>query len=168
VELWVNGRSQGVKFNNPAITPAGGLVWLAAFRAGENHLEAVGYVAGGVEVRHAISQTLAAKSSRPAAGLQSWVEPIKAPEGAETAVRVLVQLVDEQETPLLGEERRVRFTLQGPGALWVNQGVPDGSYLVETANGRAAALVINPEPTNCCLATAAGLPPQTIPCYLTE
>ncbi|MEZ4589787.1 MAG: glycoside hydrolase family 2 TIM barrel-domain containing protein [Chloroflexota bacterium] len=163
VELYVNGRSHSAKFNNPTITPAGGLVWLVPLRAGDNELRAVGTMADGTELTHTLTQTLVNPTNPEAVALRGGVEWVSA-----TAVCITVQLVNGQGTAVLNAERRVQFQLEGPGQLVTNQGTPDGSRLIETANGRAAIRVENPTGATRVIATAADLPAIVIPCLLEE
>ncbi len=157
VELWVNGQSQGVKFVNPAVFPAGGLVWMIPFHAGENELRAEGTMADGRQITHAISQSLTGGGGKAAAKLHGWVEPAES-----SAVRVVVQLVNDLDTAVIDDERRVSFQLQGPGRLHANQGTPDGSRLIETANGRAAILVHETAEGSLVVAAVEGFPPLTV------
>jgi len=155
VELWVNGRSQGTKFSNPTITPAGGLVWMVPFRAGENRLRAVGWMADGREAEHTITQTLITNGGaqpEQAAALTGWVEP------AEAALRITIQLVNAHGVPVLRDERRVHFRLEGAGRLLERQGTPGGSAVIETANGRAAIVLHESESESVIYVSSAGLP----------
>ncbi len=142
VELFVNGRSHGVKALDRAAHPAAGLVWFVPMSPGTNELKALGFRSEGQVAEHTILQQYVVGPTReePAIGFRCWLEPAPSPED-EPALCLTVQLVDGQGRPVVNDRRRVRFTLTGEGRLWDNQGTAMGSRILELANGRACILL---------------------------
>jgi len=130
-ELFLNGRSCGVKRRNSQDFPAAGLRWQVAFQAGENRLRAVARK-NGREVADEIGfryQT------------EKWDKPaVLALE--ETArggglVTLEARLADARGIRCLDARNVVRFRLAGDGELLQNLGTARGSRKVEMYNGRA-------------------------------
>jgi len=123
VELFVNGRSSGIKKRNSQDFPAAGLRWLVKFREGENVLRAVGedLIADEIKFRY---QT------------QKWDKPARLLL-RETANGVEVKLVDAKGVQCLDARNFVRFALAGDGELIDNLGTSITSRKVQLYNGRA-------------------------------
>jgi len=123
VELFVNGRSAGIKKRNSQDFPAAGLRWLVKFREGENVLRAVGedLIADEIKFRY---QT------------QKWDKPARLLL-RETANGVEVKLVDAKGVQCLDARNFVRFALAGDGELIDNLGTSITSRKVQLYNGRA-------------------------------
>jgi len=123
VELFVNGRSAGIKKRNSQDFPAAGLRWLVKFREGENVLRAVGedLIADEIKFRY---QT------------QKWDKPARLLL-RETAKGVEVKLVDAKGVQCLDARNFVRFALAGDGELIDNLGTSITSRKVQLYNGRA-------------------------------
>jgi len=123
VELFVNGRSSGIKKRNSQDFPAAGLRWLVKFREGENVLRAVGedLIADEIKFRY---QT------------QKWDKPARLLL-RETAKGVEVKLVDAKGVQCLDARNFVRFALAGDGELIDNLGTSITSRKVQLYNGRA-------------------------------
>ena len=130
-ELFLNGRSMGVRKRDSQNFPAAGLRWMVNFAPGSNHLRAVAKK-GGATVSDEIEleyQTAA------------WSAPAKLTlaEIAREASTVTVEakVFDAKGVLCLDAKNPVRFTLAGPGRLMDNLGTSSGSRLVQMYNGRA-------------------------------
>jgi beta-galactosidase len=131
VELFLNGVSCGVRRRNSQDYPAAGLHWLENFKAGGNHLRAVGSrneVTIADEIRF---QYETGNWGRPA---QLEVKQLPRELGRVT---VEVRLLDADGRLCLDARNRVRFAVGGNAILLDNLGTPGGSRSVELWNGRA-------------------------------
>ncbi|WP_423128103.1 glycoside hydrolase family 2 protein [Gaoshiqia sp. Z1-71] len=130
-ELFLNGRSMGVKLRNSQNFPAAGLRWSVVFENGENHLEVVAKKGSDV-VRDEL--TLFYQTDK-------WDMPSKmvfekiATE--DDVVTLQVRLLDENNILCLDAKNYVKFFVAGDGKLIKNQGTSTGSRIVQTYNGRA-------------------------------
>jgi beta-galactosidase len=130
-ELFVNGKSCGVKKRNSQDFPAAGLRWPVVFKEGENHVRVVARK-GSTEVTDEIRclyQT--AKWDKPA---KLELREISRKDGVVT---VEARLFDAKGVQCLDSRQRVRFGLTGDGVLLDNLGTSTGSREVEVYNGRA-------------------------------
>jgi beta-galactosidase len=123
VELFVNGRSAGVKKRDSQDFPAAGLRWLVKFREGENVLRAVGNKEIADEIKF-VYQT------------EKWDKPAKLLL-AETKDGVEVKLIDAKGVQCLDARNFVRFALAGDGDLIDNLGTSTTARKVQLYNGRA-------------------------------
>ena len=130
-ELFVNGKSVGVKQRKSQDFPAAGLRWLVPFQAGENHLRVVAS-RGGTQVVDEI---------RFRYQTEKWDKPAKlvlAETGREDGtVTIEARLLDSKGLQCLDARNAVRFALAGDGELIQNRGTSTGSRQVELYNGRA-------------------------------
>jgi beta-galactosidase len=130
-ELFVNGKSAGVKQRNSQDFPAAGLRWMASFQSGENHLRVVAR-RGSVEVTDEI---------RFRYQTEKWDKPAKLmlteTGRANGVVTIEARLVDAKGLQCLDARNAVRFALAGDGELIQNLGTSTGSRQVELYNGRA-------------------------------
>jgi beta-galactosidase len=131
VELFLNGKSCGVKTRNSQDFPCAGLRWSIPFATGPNTLRAVAH-ANGASVTDEVHFTY---QTTP------WKAPAKflLAEKSRTPHRITVEatLVDSHGTLCLDARNRVRFTIAGPGRLNDNLGTSTGSRVIELYNGRA-------------------------------
>ena len=138
VELIANGVSFGTKIRNPREFPAGGLIWFVPYALGRNKIQAIGITYSGERVEHVIEQEyVPCSKGEPVDFIWHWGFVSE----EENVLRFALQLVDSQNIPVLDDERRVRFDVQSGSCLLGLQGTPDGSQIVETANGSAEILV---------------------------
>ena len=130
-ELFLNGKSCGVKQRSSQDFPCAGLRWMVAFQAGENHLRVVAkkeaaQVSDEVRFRY---QT------------EKWEKAAKfvMEETARSGdvVTVEARLVDSKGVLCLDARNAVRFAIAGDGELMQNLGTSTGSRQVELYNGRA-------------------------------
>jgi len=131
VELFVNGKSAGVKQRNAADFPAAGLRWLVKFSEGTNTLRAVGR-RDRVELSDAI--TVEYQTAR-------WSAPAKLTLAemarSNNIVTIQARVFDSNGVPCLDAANMVRFGLTGDGRLIDNLGTSTGSRMVGLYNGRA-------------------------------
>ena len=135
VELFLNGKSLGIKTRNSQDFPAAGLRWNAALLTGLNTVKAVG-IKGRLRFEDSLSfmyQT--EKWGKPA---KLHITKIAEKDGVAT---VEVTMTDDKDIPCLDAINWVRFGLAGDGALIDNQGTARGSRYVQAYNGRAVIRV---------------------------
>ncbi len=150
VELFVNGKSVGVKHRKVSDYPAAGLHWNVKLNEGENQLRAVGK---GVSDELTVGYQTK-KWSKPA---KLKLEEIAQKDGIAT---MEVRMLDTNDVPCLDCSNIVRFGLAGDGRLIDNLGTSTGSRTVQLYNGRAT---IQCEITNykvCVSVSSEGRKPQ--------
>jgi len=131
VELWLNGKSVGVKKRTAGDFPCSGLRWDLAFREGENELRASAK-SGPSSVSDAVRfQYQTAAWSKPAK------LALRTVQSTPDRVTVEARMLDATGVPCLDSRAVVRFSLAGNGALIDNLGTPNGSRVVQLYNGRA-------------------------------
>ena len=140
VELFLNGRSCGVKRRDAEDFPAAGLRWTLLFADGANEL-------------HAVSRDPGARLEDTVRFLyetRPWGPPARfalAPQSAQAdGTTVEAVLLDAAGVRCLDSRAPVRFSLGGEGKLVDNLGTPTGSRLVQLYNGRAEITVQHTEP----------------------
>ena len=131
VELFVNGKSQGLKKRNSQDFPAAGLRWMVKLNEGNNQIKAVAKNGREILVDEIEQQYQTKKWGKPAKLL---VEQIAA-EGE--VITVQAQIVDDTNTPCLDAKDWIYFGSTGDGQLIVDQGTSTGSKKVQAYNGRA-------------------------------
>jgi beta-galactosidase len=155
-ELFVNGKSYGVKKRNSQDFPAAGLRWNVPLVAGENKVYVIAKK-GKETVRDEISfeyQT------------EKWGSPaklnlIKVAE-QDGIVTVEAALTDEKNIPVLDSRAVIRFGLTGDGQLLDNLGTSSGSSVVELYNGRAIIRIKTNGGKTAVSATVKGVPAALI------
>lgn len=131
VELFLNGKSAGIKKRNSQDFPAAGLHWNVVFAKGNNQLSIVAKK-GKLVVRDTVSlQYQTEKWQKP---VRLILEKIKETNGLAT---VEVRLVDDNNFTCLDAVNFVRFGLTGDGKLLDNLGTVKGSRYVQLTNGTA-------------------------------
>jgi len=130
-ELFVNGKSQGVRQRNSQMFPAAGLHWNVVFQPGQNEVRVVARQ-GKQTVQDQVSfryQT------------QKWKKPARLTlekiAEAEGLVTVEAKLYDAQGVQCLDAVNWVNFSLAGAGKLLDDLGTSSGSRKVQAYNGRA-------------------------------
>lgn len=130
-ELFVNGKSAGVKERNSQDFPAAGLRWSVKLQNGMNHLKAVARK-GETEVVDEITFRYETRQ---------WKEPsrysFKITERRPDQVTIQATVLDDRGAICLDAGGFVRFGLAGDGALLENLGTSRGSRKVQLCNGRA-------------------------------
>jgi beta-galactosidase len=130
-ELFLNGKSLGVKKRNSGDFPAAGLRWMVSPKEGPNKIRVLAKK-GGTIVQDELTfhyQT------------EKWEKPVKMVLDRvgehEGVVTVRVRFLDENGVLCLDAKNWVRFSLTGDGELMANLGTSTGSYKVQLYNGRA-------------------------------
>jgi beta-galactosidase len=130
-ELFVNGKSFGVKKRNSQDFPAAGLRWNVKLYKGKNDVKVI-VRKGKVQVQDEISfQYQIEKWGKPAKLL---IEKINEMNGVAT---IEAKLFDEKNVQCLDAANWIRFGLAGDGELIDNLGTSSGSRYVQLYNGRA-------------------------------
>lgn len=140
VELLVNGQSQGIKQRDPGVFPAAGLCWQVILPVGKNTLHAIGYHASGAIPEHCIQQEVVNLDAPVAVSVSSQTGAAMTPDG-QPATQVTLQLINAGQQPVTAPEQFLQFSTTD-GKLWINQGTPDGSQRIQTANGRAVVYML--------------------------
>jgi beta-galactosidase len=133
VELFHQGQSLGKRQREFAHFPAHNLHWSVLMDEGTNDLLAVGYVGGQPQWRDSLT-------------LQYRHQPSGKPDHIHLEATQLSSewwlieaiMQDEAGLRVLDYEGRVYFSADGDGSLAINYGTPEGSQVIEMANGRAA------------------------------
>lgn len=134
-ELFVNGRSAGVRHRNSQNFPAAGLRWMTPFAPGKNHLRVVAQK-GGKTVTDEIDFVYQTEKWGAPAELK-LAEIGRSTRNNEEVVTVEARLYDANGRLCLDAKNEVRFTIAGTGRLIDNQGTSRGSRVVQLYNGRA-------------------------------
>ncbi|MFT3740127.1 MAG: DUF4982 domain-containing protein [Breznakibacter sp.] len=136
VELFVNGKSQGMKRRDANGFPAMGLTWETVFRAGNNHLRAVGRAKG-----QTLTDEISVAYQIGIWGPVSRIVVKEIPVGAQMSY-LEATAVDAQGKVCLDARNRVRFDVTGDARLIKMQGTSTGSQVIELANGQARIKII--------------------------
>lgn len=129
-ELFINGKSAGIKKRNSQDFPAAGLRWNVVFKKGENEINVVAKK-GKTEVKDEISfQYQTEKWGKPA---KLKIEKIN--EKNDTAT-IEAKLFDDKNIQCLDATNWIRFGLTGDGKLIDDLGTSSGSRYVQMYNGR--------------------------------
>jgi beta-galactosidase len=130
-ELFLNGKSYGIKKRNGQDFPAAGLRWMLTFNEGGNNIEVVAKQ-GGIVVKDKIQFTYqTTKWNKPAKLL---IDSVETKKGITT---IIVKALDDKNVLCLDAINWVRFGITGDGELIDNQGTSRGSRRVQLYNGRA-------------------------------
>ena len=156
-ELFLNGKSLGVKKRSSQDFPAAGLRWLTPLTAGENHVRVV--VRRGKEtVQDEISFRYQTEKWSDPASLK--IETLRQENGIAT---VQVMALDAKNVLCLSAANVVRFGIAGDGELIDNQGTSQGSRVVQLYNGRAVIRVRVKGGQSVVSARVEGLPVALLP-----
>lgn len=131
VELFVNGKSFGVKKRNSEDFPAAGLRWMVPLAEGTNHLRAVARK-GAVKIEDEITQRYqTAQWSDPARFVLEKIAE------ANDTVTLEARLLDDHNVLCLDARNWIAFSLAGDGDLIDNLGTSSAARKVQAYNGRA-------------------------------
>jgi beta-galactosidase len=130
-ELFLNGKSHGVKKRDSQDFPAAGLRWLVTFVPGENHLRVRAHK-NGKEVSDELRFNYQTTKWGPPARLELKEKTRSADEVTLEAV-----LLDAAGVRCLDARNQVSFGISGDGTLIDNLGTNRASRKVELYNGRA-------------------------------
>ena len=133
VELFVNGKSCGVKKRDSQNYPAAGLRWNVTLNPGDNSVKAV----GRAKDKSTVEDELAWNYETRKWGKESAIQVSHTSVGDDEEI-IEVLLVDAAGVPCLDSRKVVFFEIAGDGKLIKNQGTARGASKVEVANGRAS------------------------------
>lgn len=130
-ELFLNGKSMGVRKRNSQNFPAAGLHWGVPFKNGVNSLKVIARKGKSV-----VEDTL-----RFTYQTDKWGAPVcmvvkEIARNADVST-IEVTLKDNKNTICLDATNWIRFSLAGDGKMLDNRGTSSGSRLVQAYNGRA-------------------------------
>jgi beta-galactosidase len=134
-ELFVNGKSAGVKRRSSQNFPAAGLRWMTSFQSGKNTLRVIA-TKDGKTVTDEISLLYQNETWGPPAEMRLTEKARTTIAGKET-VTVEAKLYDAKGALCLDARNRLRFSTAGLGSLIDNRGTVKASRVVEMCNGRA-------------------------------
>ena len=134
-ELFVNGKSAGVKHRNSQDFPAAGLRWMTPFAPGKNTLRVVASTKNKT-VTDEITFLYQTEAWGTPAELR-LTEKARGIVAGKDTVTVEAKLYDAKGVLCLDARNRLRFSIAGLGTLIDNQGTPNSSRVVEMCNGRA-------------------------------
>ena len=155
-ELFLNGKSYGVKKRNSQDFPAAGLRWNLQLKAGENKVRVVAKK-GKITVQDEISFVYQTeKWSKPA---QMTLQKLSEENGVAT---VEVKLKDANNVQCLDAANWVRFSLAGDGELIENLGTSSGSSYVQMYNGRAIIRVKTNKGNSTIAVKSEGIPTNSL------
>jgi beta-galactosidase len=155
-ELFVNGKSQGVKKRNSQDFPAAGLRWNAIFNPGKNTVKVIAKK-GKTTVEDQISFDYQTETWGKPAKID--VRKVSEENGIAT---VEVNLLDDKNVKCLDAKNWVRFSLAGDGELIDNQGTSSGSRYVQVYNGRAIIRVKTKGGKSTIGVTSEGIPTSVL------
>ncbi|MES2279290.1 MAG: glycoside hydrolase family 2 TIM barrel-domain containing protein [Bacteroidota bacterium] len=130
-ELFVNGKSQGVKKRNSQDFPAAGLRWQVVFNKGKSQIKVVAHKGKTIVTDEIEQEYQTDKWDKPA---QLSLQKIAEVNGVIT---VQVKLMDSKGVQCLDAVNWVNFSLAGDGKLLDDLGTSSGSRKVQVYNGRA-------------------------------
>jgi len=131
VELFVDGKTVGVKKRNSQDFPAAGLRWNVKLSKGTHQVKAIGKK-GKTQVTDNIAFNYQTeKWGKPA---QALIHIINISDGIATAQ---VSILDDKGVQVLDARNWVRFGFAGDGTLIDDLGTSSGSRYVQAYNGRA-------------------------------
>lgn len=130
-ELFVNGKSMGIKKRNSQDFPAAGLRWQVPMHQGKYTFKVVAKK-GKITVTDEITQRYQSdKWSKPA---KLTLEKVEEKDGIAL---IEAKMLDENNVLCLDAINQVSFTLVGDGELIKDQGTSIGASKVQLYNGRA-------------------------------
>lgn len=139
-ELFVNGKSYGIRKRNSQDFPAAGLHWMVPYNVGENKIEVVAKK-GKTIVKDAITQVYQT---------EEWGKPtqvsLEVIEQKGDSVVVEAYLRDDNGIKCLDARDYINFQSLGDGYLIVDQGTSDGSSRLQAYNGRARITFVRTGP----------------------
>lgn len=130
-ELFVNGKSYGVKKRNSQDFPAAGLRWSLSFKKGANQAYVIARK----------GKTVVSDTIRFEYQTDKWAQPAQVSfrkiREENGIITLEAKLYDKNNVQCLDAVNWIRFGLTGDGTLLDNQGTSGGSRLVQLYNGRA-------------------------------
>jgi beta-galactosidase len=134
-ELFVNGKSYGIKKRNSQDFPAAGLRWNIALNAGNNTIKVIAKK-GNITITDEIKQDYQT---------QKWGKPAKLVleqiDNQNGTITVQVKVLDSNGVTCLDAANWLNFGLTGDGEMLDDLGTSGGSRKVQAYNGRATIQV---------------------------
>lgn len=130
-ELFVNGKSIGVKKRNSQDFPAAGLRWNVVLNKGKNDVRVIAR-----KGKTAVTDSLSFQYQTEAWGKPAKLQLEKTGE-KNGVVTIQARLLDANNVPCLDAANWIRFNLAGDGELIDNLGTSSGASKVQAYNGRA-------------------------------
>ncbi|WP_298762537.1 glycoside hydrolase family 2 TIM barrel-domain containing protein [uncultured Polaribacter sp.] len=137
VELFLNGKSLGVKKRNTLDFPAAGLNWKLQFKDGKNTLVSEGKTKDGKIFKDELEINYRYTKNGKAKFLKLDYEALENGNFLVTAVAE-----DAKGLRCLNYENRVYFQCLSGGEVLKSLGTPTGSEIIEMANGKASIEVV--------------------------
>jgi len=156
-ELFVNGKSAGVKRRNSQDFPAAGLRWMVPFASRQNKLRVVA-TKGGQTVTDEITFLYQTEIWGAPAEMKLTEKSRGTVAGKET-VTVEAKLYDAKGVLCVDARNRLRFSIAGLGTLIDNRGTSKASRVVEMCNGRAEISLTRNDGGSVVGVSTAGLKP---------
>lgn len=132
VELFLNGKSMGLKQKNIKNFPASGLNWDVLFQNGKNTLIAIGKDKLGKEFKDEMELNYRYQKNESAKKLTLNYSVL-----GNGNILVKAEAVDENGLRCLDYEKKVYFQCLSGGETVKNQGTPTGSAIIAMSNGKA-------------------------------
>ncbi len=159
-ELFLNGKSCGIKKRNGQDFPAAGLRWNVKYEKGDNQLKVVAKK-GKTTVSDEIKQAYQTEKW----GVPAQMTLKKIDQKGEIAT-LEVMVLDANKVLCLDAKNMVTFGLTGDGKLMDNLGTSSGSRKVELYNGRAIIRAITKGGKNIASVACKGIP--TVLCNIEQ
>jgi len=131
VELFVDGKSRGVKLRKPGEFPAAGLFWEVQLNEGFNEVKAVAFSGRQVIEDHLVWNY----QSGTWGEIHEFI--LKEESIDQSASYIIVTAVDLNGKVCLDANTLVEFNVAGQATLMQNQGTATGSRKIQLANGMA-------------------------------
>ncbi|XCF07491.1 glycoside hydrolase family 2 TIM barrel-domain containing protein [Tamlana crocina] len=137
VELFLNGKSLGVKKRDVKVFPAAGLNWELHFVEGANELVAIGKTETSKTVKDILKVNYRYEKNGKAKALKLTYNLLENGNYLVTATAI-----DNNGLQCLDYDERVYFQCLNGGELIKSLGTPTGSEIIEMANGKASIEVV--------------------------
>lgn len=141
VELFLNGKSLGVKKRNLQDFPAAGLRWETSFQQGKNTVKAVGVKKKGKKERIEVIDEMSFEYETRPFSKPAEIKVSKIEED-HNSVWIMAELRDQNGILSLNSSDFIYFEIAGDGTLIKNQGTSSGSSKVQAYNGQAKIKVL--------------------------
>lgn len=139
VELFLNGKTLGVKKRNSQDFPAAGLRWHTRLMPGQNDVRAIGWKGKG-RSKAAVNDTIVFDYENRVFGKPAEIR-ISAKKSTDTYYWVEAELVDSSGIVVLDSQDYIFFEAIGDASLIKDRGTATASDKVQATNGRARIML---------------------------
>lgn len=139
VELFLNGKTLGVKKRNSQDFPAAGLRWHTRLIPGQNDVRAIGWKGKG-RSKAAVNDTIVFDYENCVFGKPAEIR-ISAKKSTDTYYWVEAELVDSSGIVVLDSQDYIFFEAIGDASLIKDRGTATASDKVQATNGRARIML---------------------------